>query len=151
MDYRVVTHWTQQAAMALTLSRRVDAADPTMVSEHFRLAEFRCKCGCGRVFLVPQLVEIVEHIRVATGLPLVVNSGYRCPQHNEEMAGTAEQSKHCVGCAADLGIPPNLQNANIMIEAAQIAVSTVHGGYHFYPSGQFIHVDCWPWPADRRW
>ena len=151
MTYIPVTKWAQQAAIAQALARKIRDDDPAMVSEHFQLAEFKCKCGCGKVYIVPQLVELVEYIRRKVNLPIVINSGYRCPAHNEELSGTADQSKHCLGCAADLGVPPNLLNASAMLEAAQDAVASLHGGYHFYPSARFVHVDCWPWPPDRRW
>jgi len=147
----MITTWQQQAATAGALAQKIRDDDARMASEHFRLTEFKCKCGCSKVYVVPQLLEIVEAVRKAVKLPLTISSGYRCVAHNDAMPGTAEQSKHCLGCAADIGIPSNLLNAAVMLEAAEIAVTAVHGGWHYYAAQRFIHVDCWPWPKDRRW
>ena len=52
--------------------------------------------------LLHVLVEkLLDPIREAWGEPIVVSSGYRCPELNA-LVGGAQYSHHLLGCAADL-------------------------------------------------
>ena len=52
--------------------------------------------------LLHVLVEqLLDPIREAWGEPIVVSSGYRCPELNA-LVGGAKHSHHLLGCAADL-------------------------------------------------
>ena len=74
-----------------------------MRTKHFKLAEFRCRCGCTED--VPDatagLMCLLELCRNYVEKPLVVNSGWRCEQHNMEVGGTGG-SWHLKGLAADI-------------------------------------------------
>ena len=50
--------------------------------------------------------ELLDPIRKAWGEPIVVSSGYRCPELNALVGGTTH-SHHMLGCAADIigGLP----------------------------------------------
>jgi len=48
-------------------------------------------------------VKILEPIRVKQG-PVIVTSGYRCPELNKAIGGSAT-SQHCQGQAADIVVP----------------------------------------------
>ena len=45
--------------------------------------------------------QLLDPIREAWGEPIVVSSGYRCPELNA-LVGGAQHSHHLLGCAADL-------------------------------------------------
>ena len=47
------------------------------------------------------LTEMLEQLRSAVGVPLIVTSGYRCPRHNARVDGSA-RSLHMSGRAADI-------------------------------------------------
>ncbi len=52
--------------------------------------------------LLHVLVEkLLDPIREAWGEPIVVSSGYRCPELNT-LVGSAKNSHHLLGCAADI-------------------------------------------------
>ncbi|HPD98125.1 MAG TPA: D-Ala-D-Ala carboxypeptidase family metallohydrolase [Synergistales bacterium] len=70
------------------------------VSPHFRLVEFQCRC-CGCVKLHPELLAKLEILREAWKSPLLLTSGYRCPNHNKTVQGV-EGSLHLLGQAADI-------------------------------------------------
>jgi zinc D-Ala-D-Ala carboxypeptidase len=53
------------------------------------------------VKLSPLLLERLEVLRRLVGVPLIIRSGYRCPEHNAAIGG-ARQSQHLYGRAADL-------------------------------------------------
>lgn len=49
-----------------------------------------------------QLVEnILDPLREAWGRPIIVNSGYRCPELNSKVGG-AKNSQHLLGLAVDI-------------------------------------------------
>ena len=78
----------------------------------FKEKEFACKC-CGQLPLstgsgqaprenVKALVrEVLDPVREKLGMPIVVNSGYRCERHNKDVGGV-RNSQHLRGEAADV-------------------------------------------------
>lgn len=104
---------------------------------HFKLDEFRCPC-CGEVAAACELVFLLDVSRAYIGVPFRVSSGFRCVPHNREVGG-AENSRHMIGCAADLPCPERLTMARfIEILAPQFR----RPGYEFKPylTRNFIHV-----------
>ena len=60
------------------------------------------KPGIKETVCLQQLVDILlDPIRAAWGRPIVVNSGYRCPELNR-LVGGAANSQHTKGQAADI-------------------------------------------------
>lgn len=45
--------------------------------------------------------NLLDSIRERWGAPIIVNSGYRCPELNKSVGGVAN-SQHCLGEAADI-------------------------------------------------
>jgi uncharacterized protein YcbK (DUF882 family) len=106
------------------------------LSQHFSRKEFECRC-CGRLQLDSHLIEGLEVLRVLAGVPVVVNAGYRCPRHNQEVGGVPN-SEHTRGLAADIRLPGlSLQQ---MYELATQVAQFAEGGIGVY-DGDFLHVD----------
>ena len=103
--------------------------------KHFEKGEFACKC-CGREMIAPRLVFFLDIIRRVANSPIVVNSGYRCPEHNEKIGGSAT-SRHMIGCAADIATPKTLNYEAFASLARRIAGD----GFEIvtYPSRTYIH------------
>lgn len=134
--------------LAYKLSR---ALPPNMMlSEHFSVAELSCR-HCGRIYITPTLLEMLEQLRKMVGVPITPNSGYRCPTHNRNIGGST-RSKHCLGMAVDINLPAEYRdNSAGFTDAAEDVALKVMGGFHYYPAGRFVHIDCHPYPPDRRW
>lgn len=79
------------------------ATDNTQLTEHFNAREFRCKCGKSHDFLISdELVSKLEQLYAALGCgKIIVNSGYRCPEHDKAVGGTST-GQHTKGTAADV-------------------------------------------------
>jgi hypothetical protein len=79
------------------------------LTENFKIGEFACKCSrCTEVLVDEALVEWLQKLRDYFGVPVNVNSGYRCELHNKAVGGAAT-SHHLRGMAADIrvkGISP---------------------------------------------
>jgi len=114
--------------------------------QYFGRHEFACKCGkCGGYPAEPseRLVRALDEIREETGLPVYINSGVRCPEHNEAVGG-ADDSRHLYGDAADIRCPGKMPSELYNI-ADRIVGNT--GGVGIYDWG--IHVDAREYKA--RW
>ena len=81
------------------------------ISKHFRKSEFKCHCkgkwcdGYNGVAVNKDLIEILEKIREETGKPITITSGIRCQKYNDSLRGSAKNSVHRLGGAADIYIP----------------------------------------------
>lgn len=60
------------------------------------------------------VATILQPLRDAIGCPIIINSGYRCPQVNKQVGGVAN-SQHMSGCAADIR-PVDLKKFSACIE-----------------------------------
>lgn len=136
------------ANIAYELSKILPAS--YRLSDHFTIGELACK-HCGRIYIVPTLLEMLEQLRKMVGVSLIPNSGYRCPIHNRNIDGS-KRSRHCLGMAVDINLPEAyFVNRSGFIEAAEAVAKQINGGFHYYPNDRFVHIDCWPWPPNRRW
>ena len=70
-------------------------------TEHFKVSEFTCKCGCGKNNIDQRVIDMAETIRLALGVPVSVTSGCRCEKNNARVGGV-KNSYHIQGKAADL-------------------------------------------------
>ena len=105
------------------------------LSAHFKVREFACHDGSDTVFISPELVTVLEKIRVHFGKPVNINSGYRTEAHNKVNGGAA-YSQHKYGLAADIhinGVTPK------EIAAYVETLMPSSGGIGIYKS--FCHVD----------
>lgn len=84
--------------------------------KHFSRKEFRCPCGeCNGFPVEPQekLVRAVDAMRGVFGSPVIVvppdghsgGSGVRCQTYNDSLPGSAVNSRHVHGKAADFSAP----------------------------------------------
>jgi len=102
------------------------------LTKSFKAEEFYCKCGkCGiqRVDMV--LVEKLQNLRDRLGSKVIINSGFRCHEHNRNVGGVLS-SQHLNGCAADIWCK-NLK------KALKIAESLGFRGIGVYKD--FLHLD----------
>lgn len=103
------------------------------LSEHFDSSEFDChgtNCGCGGrgESMNPTFIDKLEKLRYNIGgLPLNINSGYRCPKHNRDIDG-AGNSVHCKWLAADVAVPSGMTIGEFKWYAEQIGFDAI--GYY---------------------
>lgn len=106
---------------------------------YFNTAEFESRDGkpspYGETVVHRELIVRLNAIRIRFGKPIIVNSGYRSPEHNAKVGGV-KNSFHTQGLAADIR-PEDLKD---LTELQKIADElNPHGGVGFYNT--FVHVD----------
>lgn len=112
--------------------------DTSKLSANFKVSEFKCKCGCGTLKIDDKLVAYLQKIRDHFGVPVNINSAYRCIKHNKNVGGHTN-SRHTKGQAADIvvkGIAPK----EVAKYAESIGILGV-GLYETNADGHFVHVD----------
>ena len=81
------------------------------------------------------LLDLCNELRLAFGKPIIVNSGYRSPEHNAAVGGVPN-SYHVQGLAADLRPmdPTDLPRLQALADKLNL-----FGGVGFYDT--FVHID----------
>ena len=69
-------------------------------TKNFKVTEFACK-HCAKNNIDQRVINMAQTIREELGVPVKVNSGYRCETHNARVGGV-KGSFHTKGLAADL-------------------------------------------------
>ena len=71
------------------------------ITPHFHSTEFRCKCGCGKIYIDEGLVNNLEALFTKLNASkCIISSGYRCPAHDIAVGGNGS-GQHTKGYAAD--------------------------------------------------
>lgn len=103
---------------------------------YFKPREFTCKCGCGRGFdeMDEKLLEMLDALREKSGIPLVISSAYRCPEHNKSVGGVID-SAHTKGKAVDIRCNDSKNRFKILKAAFEVGFRRIE------PKSTWVHVD----------
>lgn len=120
----------------------------TKLAPHFALKEFRCHCG-GRYCsgyhtrLDKNLLINLEKVRAKMGGPVHISSPLRCPTWNRMQSGSAANSKHTQGKAADIYGPlTSTADKRARVKAYWYTLSGANYCYYGTPNmGTSVHVD----------
>lgn len=88
----------------------------------------------------------IQSLRMELGFPLTINSGYRCSAYNATLPGSAPDSYHCQGLAADISTArmAGQQKHSLLLRAVMKFT-----GVGIYKT--FIHVDLRPTEKRTTW
>lgn len=121
-------------------SRQANNQTSEYQSKYFSKAETECHCGCGGNVVNPILLKKLDQLREMIGGPLELSCAYRCPKHNAEIPGSAPNSQHVLGNAADV-LVPDYGHCNTAEQLAWYAQEVGFDGIGIYPESGFVHVD----------
>ena len=82
---------------------------------------------------------MLDRARKIAGIPIVVNSGYRCQDHNVAVGGSPTSS-HLDGLAADISTPDHQSRYRIVRALLEAGFRRVV----IYRDKRFVHVDVDP-------
>lgn len=108
-------------------------------TRNFKVTEFACRCkrfDCPHYAVEQKLLDALQQLRDLIGVPIHVNSGFRCPAWNKRVGG-AKNSAHLRGIAADIRCE-ELTPAELARFAEEIP-AFANGGIGIYKS--WVHVD----------
>lgn len=107
--------------------------------EHFAVDEFRCRC-CGLALMDETFLTALDHIRSTVDQPLIVTSGYRCPDYNDRVAQTGRTGPHTTGRAVDLLISGSLAFKVIDL-AIGYGITGIGVQQHGPHEKRYVHLD----------
>lgn len=100
-------------------------------SRYFSEDELKCSCGCGGCEMDAGFLEVLDRVREDAGIPLFVNSGFRCVKRDAEVRG---EGNHPTGRAVDIRAPDSQTRLRVVgamircgIERIGVAKGFVHG------------------------
>lgn len=106
------------------------------IAQNFWLYEFESG-DTQEVKISPRLVKLLQKLRDNIGRKVIVNSGYRTPEHNRDPeVGGRKHSYHLLGLAADIYSP-----GFSVIELGKIAYGIGFSTVIIYPHRGIIHCD----------
>lgn len=121
-----------------TIEEEMAMGSLTKEWEHFTLDEFKCK-HCGENKMDPHFIDKLEALRLRSGIPLKVTSGYRCPEYNKKVSHTGLTGPHTTGHAADLAV--SRHQAFAVLESAFKLGGFTGIGVNQKGEGRFLHLD----------
>lgn len=107
------------------------------MSKYFTEDEMTCHC-CGGLpdgGINPVLLDKLDALREAIGMPIHVSCMYRCPDHNAAVGGEVD-SQHVKGNAADI-----YTDGLTVDQLADAAAAEGFDGIGRYYDRDFVHVD----------
>lgn len=105
------------------------------MSGYFSDKERACS-HCGELNDNPVLIEMMNKARRLAGIPFIVTSWYRCPEHNEAI-GSRPTSSHVKGKAVDIAFKNSVDCFKIV--DSLLKAGFVRIGINF--KEKFIHCD----------
>lgn len=105
---------------------------------NFARAEMVCSCGCDRAEMHPAFMDRLQSLRTQYNKPMVVTSGYRCPDYNARISSTGRDGPHTHGRAVDIAVSGN-QARNLLGMAISRGFTGL--GVKQHGDGRFIHMD----------
>lgn len=111
------------------------------LSKNFSSSEFECP-HCHQSPMDPLLISVLQIIRDHVKLPIVVNSGYRCPEHNKRVGGVAN-SQHIFGKAADIYVEGWSNEQLLDVIRSLTVAKKIYVGYAYIikNSNRAVHID----------
>lgn len=72
----------------------------------------------GKEFIYPILIDLANEIQAATGKPVIITSGHRCPQHNRyvDPSTTNQFSKHLLGAQMSFYVAGLEQHPEVILQ-----------------------------------
>lgn len=110
------------------------------MAKYFTPEEFTCK-HCGQSHMNPEFVRKLDVLRERCGFPLVISSGYRCPEYNSTVSKTGDSGPHTTGRAVDILVHGS-QAFDVISLAKGAGMTGIGIQQRTYPhNGRFIHLD----------
>lgn len=106
---------------------------------NFTRQEFACPCPrCSGFPVEPaeKLVRAAQALRDRVGKPMHISSGVRCQAHNDELKGSAKNSRHVIGHAMDFRVE-GMTAAQVL----PLALATPGIVYAYAINERYVHMD----------
>lgn len=95
----------------------------------------------------PEFLDALYRLRERYNKPIIISSGYRCPEYNDRISSTGRDGAHTTGLAVDILVSGSDARELLALASEFPRVGVSQKGEH---STRFIHLDCldkpeWVW------
>ena len=130
--------------MVSSLTNGGDEDKDMQDTKNFKKSEFDCPC-CGMNNMSQVMVNTLQRIRDKVKAPIIITSGCRCPDHNEDVGGK-KKSAHMKGTAVDIAVAQG--NSRLRYNLISYAISEGIDRIGIYDT--WIHLDIEPSLTHRQ-
>lgn len=107
---------------------------------NFSAFEMRCQ-KTGRLQISPVFMDALQHVRRVVGIPMIVTSGWRSPEHNQAVSHTkSREGPHPDSQAVDVAVSRS-DAFNVMRAAISTGFKGI--GLKQHGDGRYLHIDMW--------
>lgn len=107
------------------------------MGKYFKESEFKCK-HCGDILLDDGLIPTLDAIREIYRKPMIVTSGYRCAEYNQQVGGV-QDSEHTDGLAADIKCESSYDRFELISACLSEGITRIGIGKDFIHIGISAH------------
>lgn len=107
---------------------------------NFTREEMSCRCRCGGADMDPHFMDSLQALRETCNFPFPIVSGYRCPDHNEQVSTTGRNGPHTTGRAVDVLIAGE-RALTLVMYATGSGFRGLGVKQHGPHDKRFIHID----------
>ena len=126
----------------MVIKKNIEDKEDSMTLNYFTQEEFACNCksckskGDTGYNMDIDFLIMLDKARHIAGVPFVINSGYRCPEHNKKVGGISTSSHTNIPCnAADI----STKNSSIRFKVIEALLEV---GFKRLGIGEtFVHCD----------
>lgn len=115
--------------------------------KNFSESEFACRghalglCDCGgRADMRDRFMDSLQQIRNGYARPMVITSGFRCPDYNAQISTTGRTGPHTKGRAADIKVSGS-NTYHLMGSAYALDMRGIGLKQHGPMAGRYMHLD----------
>lgn len=105
--------------------------------KYFKFEDFACK-HCGVNLMKEEFIDKCDELRERFRHPLIVASGYRCPEYNKKVSTTGEDGPHTTGEAGDFSVS---RHDAYRVLAIAMTMGFTGIGVQQKGGGRFLHLD----------
>jgi uncharacterized protein YcbK (DUF882 family) len=102
--------------------------------------EEMCCSHCGECHMDEEFMELLDDLRGKVGKPIIVSSGYRCPEYNDQVSSTGLDGPHATGKAVDIAVSGRDAH-RVLFFAMKLGFSGVGVSQTGDHDSRFIHLD----------
>ena len=140
-EFDIGTHEYCQKGEKMTMKEKEQDKGMANDTKNFQVKEFACKHG-GENKIDQRVLNMAQKIRDELGVPVRVNSGYRCEKHNASVGGV-KGSYHTKGLAADLSSSAGAAKIFSAVQKLWKSGELEDLSYCiYYAKKNFVHIDC---------
>lgn len=126
------------------------------ITEHFKVKEMVCKCGCDKIIINTDLFSKLESLREMINKTfdkssIIITSGFRCEEYNKGITQSKKGGYHPRGMAVDIKANWKGDYLSLRVLYKNAERLGLFTGMGAYPVKEILHLDIRSYSFYNRW